>query len=67
MPMKAPAAVRRKALSPWPGTGRIHACNSRAMRMPTKATIEPTERSMPPERMTNDSPTAATPTNALIA
>ncbi len=35
------------------------------MSMPTKATIEPTERSMPPDRITNDSPTAATPTNAL--
>jgi hypothetical protein len=45
--------------------GSHPACTSLAIKIPTKAIIDPTERSMPPERITNDSPTAATPTKAM--
>ena len=65
-PMKAPKSVptaieittATKGCMPNPVT-------SSAIRTPTKAIIDPTERSIPPDRMTNVMPTAVMIRNAL--
>ena len=64
-PMASPSAVPRSRPTTRTRTGGHPAASSEAVTIPVSATTDPTERSMPPVRMTNVIPTATTSRKAL--
>ena len=64
-PMARPSVTPTSSTSAITGTGLHPAASSFAASTPDSATTEPTERSMPPVRITKVIPTASTMRKAL--